>query len=76
MVGVLAEVSSILARNDISIEAVVQKEPPPGVQHVHLIMLTHRVKEGGVDAAIRAIEGLDSITGEVTRIRVEHLGAD
>jgi homoserine dehydrogenase len=74
--GVLAEVSSILAENQISIEAVVQKEPLPGIDQVALIMLTHRVKEGSVNQALERIEGLDSISGQVTRIRVEHLDAD
>ena len=40
--GVLAELASILGGLDISIEAVVQREPPRGVSQVHLIMLTHR----------------------------------
>ena len=74
--GVLAEVASILADYQISIEAVVQKEPPPGVEQVSLIMLTHQVKEGALNDAIGRIEQLPSISGEVTRIRVEHLDAD
>ena len=74
--GVLAEVSSILADHHISIEAVVQKQPPPGIEQVSLIMLTHRVKEGSVNEAIARIEGLTTISGQVTRIRVEHLDAD
>ena len=73
--GVLAEVASILAASGISIEAVVQKEPPPGVSLVHLIMLSHTVQEGRMNEAIARIEALDSISGEVTRIRVEYLDA-
>ena len=74
--GVLAQVSSILAEHQISIEAMVQKEPRAGVEQVDLIMLTHRGKEGDVVAAIERIENLDCITGEVVRIRVEQLDAD
>ena len=74
--GVLAEVASILANSGISIEAVVQKEPPPGVSLVHLIMLTHKVLEGRMNDAIEKIESLVTVSGEVTRIRVEYLDAD
>lgn len=73
--GVLAEVASILAAGGISIEAVVQKEPPPGVSLVHLIMLTHKVQEGRMNEAITRIESLDTISGDVIRIRVEYLDA-
>ncbi len=71
--GVLAEVASILAEGGISIEAVVQKEPPSGASQVPLIMLTHRVREGQVNAALQGIEALSSISGKVVRIRVEQL---
>ena len=50
-----------------------QKEPPPGVDQVPLIMLTHRVREGRMDEAIERIEALESVAGKVVRIRVEHL---
>jgi homoserine dehydrogenase len=74
--GVLAEVAHELAAQAISIEAVVQKEPAPGVVQVPLIMLTHRVKEGRLMQALRRIERLGSIGGTVTRIRVEQLDID
>ncbi len=73
--GVLADVASILGDRGISIEAVVQKEPLPDVQFVPLILLTHRVSERQMNEAIARIEDLESITGSVKRIRVEHLNA-
>ncbi len=73
--GVLADVASILGDRGISIEAVVQKEPVPEAEFVPLILLTHRVREGQMNEAIEQIESLESITGKVTRIRVEHLNA-
>ena len=73
--GVLADVSSILGREGISIEAVVQREPR-GESHVNLIMLTHSVLEGRMNSALVAIEALPAIDGAVTRIRVESLGTD
>ena len=71
--GVLADVARILGDRGISIEALVQKEPPPGVDQVPLIMLTHRVKEGRMNEAIERIEALESVAGKVVRLRVEQL---
>ncbi len=71
--GVLAEVARILGERGISIEAVVQKEPAEGAERVPLILLTRQVEEGRMNEAIERIERLDSITGSVTRIRVEYL---
>lgn len=71
--GVLAHVTNILSENGISIEAIIQKEPKSGADQVSIVMLTHLVKEKQVNKAIEAIEKLDGITGQVTRIRVEML---
>jgi homoserine dehydrogenase len=71
--GVMAKVAGILGDAGISIEAIKQKEPEEGETHLPLVMLTHRVLEGQMNSAIEAIEALDSISGSVTRIRVEHL---
>ena len=71
--GVLADVARILGERGISIEAVVQKEPEEGAEHVSLIMLSHRVQEGRMNEAITRIEALECISGSVTRIRVEQL---
>ena len=72
--GVLADITRILGDDGISIEAILQKEPEPDARHVPIIMLTHRVLEGRLNAAIRAIEALQSVNGRITRIRLEHLG--
>ena len=74
--GVLADVTRILADRDISIEAVLQKEPPPGARDVPIILLTYRVREQRMNEAIAAIEALDSIHAPVVRIRMEHLNSD
>src|SRR5690606_31487691 len=71
--GVLADVARILGDASISIEAILQKQPAPGVDHVPVIILTHRVLEGRMNDAIERIEALETIHGRVTRIRVEHL---
>ncbi|MBS1220488.1 MAG: homoserine dehydrogenase [Proteobacteria bacterium] len=74
--GVLAEVTRILADRDISIEALLQKEPAPGASDVPIILLTYEVQEQRMNDAIAAIEALDSIRAPVMRIRLEHLGLD
>ncbi|MBI5450659.1 MAG: homoserine dehydrogenase [Gammaproteobacteria bacterium] len=71
--GVLADVTRILGDQQISIEAIIQKEPQPEATAVQVIMLTHRVHERQMNEAIRGIEALDGISGKVTRIRMETL---
>ena len=75
--GVLADVTRILGERSISIEALIQKEPPSSVREedrtATIIMLTHNVMEGSMNQAIQQIEALDAIKGQVTRIRMEQL---
>lgn len=72
--GVLADVTRILAAHNISIEALIQKEPPKGETSVPIIMLTQLTLEKEMNAAIAAIEALDTVSGKVARIRLETLG--
>ena len=44
-----------------------------GIPRVPVIVLTNTASQGCVDAAVTAIEALDTITGEIARIRVEVL---
>lgn len=71
--GVLSKVAQILSDAGISIEALIQKEPAVGADHVPLIILTSCAVEGDVVAAIQKIEALDAIDGKIVRIRVESL---
>ena len=71
--GVLSQLAQILSARGISIEAIIQKEPGPGQDHVPLILLTNRTREIEVQAAIRAIEDLDSVAGAVIHLRKEAL---
>jgi len=72
--GVLADITRILADQHISIDAMIQKEPAHGERQANIIMLTHQTLEKNVDAAIALIERLPTISGQVTRIRLEELG--
>src|SRR5712691_6079220 len=71
--GVLADITRVLADSGISIDAMVQKEPSEGEEQVDIIMLTHETVEKHINAAIRKIEKLSTISGKVVRIRLEEL---
>ena len=71
--GVLADITRILADLQISIDAMVQKEPHEGEDQVDIIMLTHLTVEKNVNSAIAKIENLPVVIGKVTRIRLEEL---
>lgn len=72
--GVLADITRILADNAISIDAMVQKEPGEGEEQVDIVMLTHLTVEKRINAAIAKMEALPTMSGKVTRIRLEELG--
>ncbi len=71
--GVLANVTRILADASISVDAMLQKEVGEGETQTDIIILTHETKEKNVNAAIAAIEALSTVAGKVTRIRLEQL---
>jgi len=72
--GVLADITRILADEQISIDAVIQKEPAEGEDQTDLILLTHQTREKRINAAIAKVEALPVVAGKVTRLRLEQLG--
>ena len=68
--GVLAAVSSILAKNKISIATVTQKERKNG-QVVPIVMLTHDARESSMNRALAAIDKLSFIKSKTVKIRIE-----
>jgi len=72
--GALADITHILAKQNISIEAIIQKEPHQEETPLSVIMLTQKTIEKEMNGAISSIENLSSVTGQVTRIRLETLG--
>jgi homoserine dehydrogenase len=72
--GVLADITRILADEQISIDAVIQKEPGEGEEQTDLIMLTHQTREKRINSAIGKIEKLGVVAGKVTKLRLEELG--
>jgi homoserine dehydrogenase len=71
--GVLADITRILADREISIDAMIQKEPPEGEDQTDIILLTHQSIERQVVDAIAKIESLPTVNGKVVRIRMEEL---
>ena len=71
--GVLAEVTRILGDRNISIDAMMQKEPAENEAEADIIILTHVTVEHNMNQAIAAIEALPATVGKVTRIRMEEL---
>jgi homoserine dehydrogenase len=71
--GVLTQITRALSEENISIEAVIQKEPAVGKDHAQLILLTNSTLEKYLDKAVEKIQALEVIAGDVVRIRVESL---
>ncbi|MDR2637929.1 MAG: homoserine dehydrogenase [Zoogloeaceae bacterium] len=71
--GVLADVTRLLADEDISIDAMLQRGPDEGEGETDIIILTHVCRERQADAAIGRIESLAAVRGKVTKLRLESL---
>ncbi len=69
--GVLAELTRELAAEQVSIAALVQKEPQN--ERAELVMLTHETEERAIDAALAAIRSLPFVLDPIVKLRVEHL---
>ena len=72
--GVLADITKIFTEQNISIEAIVQKDQHDMDGCVPLLILTHQVLESSMNAAIKQVEALESVNSKVVRIRMETLG--
>lgn len=68
--GVIASVTSILADQRISLEAVMQKERHASKQ-VPIILMTHETTEGNLQAAIARITALPTVHEDVLILRKE-----
>jgi homoserine dehydrogenase len=71
--GVMADLTRILADAGISIDAVLQKEPGEKAR-TDIVIITHQTREKYVNAAIERIEALPTVENKVVRIRLETLG--
>jgi len=71
--GVLAEVTRIFGDASISIEAILQKGSGESEEVLPIILLTQRTVEKNLDQAIKRLDALDDIVGDIVRLRVESL---
>ena len=71
--GALAEITRILADQQISIDAMIQREPDEGEEQTDIIFLTHETCEKNVDQAIARIESLDVVKAKIIRLHLEAL---
>ena len=75
--GVLADLTSLLAKQGISIDAMLQREAQDvggaSTAQTDLIILTHEIEEGLLDKALSDIQNLTSVLAPVVRIRKEEL---
>jgi homoserine dehydrogenase len=69
--GVLAEIAQELAKEEVSIAALVQRAPQEGA--AQLVLLTHECEEQAIDAVIAAIAPRPFLLDPVVKLRVEHL---
>lgn len=69
--GVLAEVTNLLSRLDISIEAMMQKPDDDKDECVELLFVTHECQEKSIQSAISELEKLSVVHGKVGMIRIE-----
>lgn len=71
--GALAQITQVLARQDISIESIIQKQVTEQHDSVPVVLLTGIVMERDMLAAIADIESLPTVSGPAVKIRVEAL---
>ena len=73
----LADLTSLLAKQGISIDAMLQREAQDvggaSTAQTDLIILTHEVEEGLLEKALADIQNLASVLAPVVRIRKEEL---
>ena len=71
--GVLSRITTILAENDISIDAVLQRESKEGEKQTDLIILTHDTVEGRMRTALARMQALPSVLAPIVSLRKEEL---
>jgi homoserine dehydrogenase len=71
--GVLSKITTILADQAISIDAVLQRESAEGERQTDLIILTHDTVEGRMREALAKMQGLPTVLAPIVSIRKEEL---
>ena len=75
--GVLAKITSILAEQGISIDAVIQREADEvsgeDGNQTDLMILTHDTKEGAMNKALVGMQALPTVLAPIVKLRKEEL---
>ncbi len=71
--GVLAAITQIFGLSEISIDTILQKGHGRANENVTIIMLTQQTRERNMNQAIAKLGKLDTVHGEIIRIRLEKL---
>ena len=69
--SIMAEITRVLAGDNISIDSMRQEQVSDG--KASIIFLTHKTREGDIEKAIGQIEQMPFVHSKVTRIRLEQL---
>ncbi|WP_226810232.1 homoserine dehydrogenase [Candidatus Vallotia lariciata] len=76
-IGVLSDITRILAALDVSIDALLQKESEFSdkgqISETIIILITHETLEKNINEVISRIEALSTVRSSVTRLRMEAL---
>ena len=71
--GVLAAITRIFGDSDISIDTILQKGRGRPNENVTIIILTQSTRERNMNRAMKKLGKLDTVSGEIVRIRLEKL---
>ena len=75
--GVLAKITGILAEQEVSIDAVIQREADEisgeGGNQTDLIILTHNTVEGRLNQALAQVQALPTVLAPIVSLRKEEL---
>jgi homoserine dehydrogenase len=71
--GVISGVTGILAEHDISIDAMLQREPEEGEDQADVIILTHEIVENRLRDAQNKLQALPTVLAPIVTLRKEEL---
>lgn len=67
--GVMAQVASVFGKHGISLSAILQRENPDG-HSVPIVVTTHKAREGSMQAALKEIDALPTISAPTMCLRI------
>jgi homoserine dehydrogenase len=71
--GLLAKITNIFAKNDVSIDAMVHKEISDESKDPDIFLITSKIEERKINEIIQEIESLPDNKEKIIKIRVEEL---